>query len=207
MADFSNWMLVDLFTVDQAAALWSEIDPASVSTVDSLKPSEVMAAKQILISAILAKEVAVNSTHNVFASIGSFGDSYISRTDLEATARRKNVFPSFLFDTLLPFAETNSFRNGTPQRTNVMVPSSMSVSQPNQNKGGRPEEYDWDTFHLEIVRLSNHPDGLPGTRAELIKIMLAWFQETYGREPAESSVKNRISKIYNYLEQGKNPSA
>lgn len=67
------------------------------------------------------------------------------------------------------------------------------------NKGGRPQEYDWDTFVVEIIRRANTPDGLPETQAELIRDMLTWFSETCGREPAESSVKGRIAKIYQYL--------
>ena len=33
---------------------------------------------------------------------------------------------------------------------------------------------------------------------------LAWFQTEFGREPAESSVRERISKIYKYMAERKN---
>jgi hypothetical protein len=71
------------------------------------------------------------------------------------------------------------------------------------NRGGRPAEYDWDTFVMEVIRRANL-DGLPEKQADLIREMLVWFQTIFGQEPAESAVKKRISKIYSYLAKAKN---
>jgi hypothetical protein len=38
-----------------------------------------------------------------------------------------------------------------------------------------------------------------------VNMMIEWFSRTYDREPAESAVKQRISKIYNTIRKGKNP--
>lgn len=57
---------------------------------------------------------------------------------------------------------------------------------------------------MEIIRRANTPDGLPATQADLIRDMLQWFVETEGKEPAESAVKSRISKIYKYMDEAKN---
>jgi hypothetical protein len=56
---------------------------------------------------------------------------------------------------------------------------------------------------MEIIRRANLPDGLPDTQADLIRDMLAWFLDATGREPAESAVKQRISKIYAYLREAR----
>ena len=205
MSLVSHWMHVDLFTVDQAAALWAEFDPARVSPVESLKPSEVTAAKQMLTAAIVSGEIRANSATNVLATIGDFAKSLVSRDDLEGFARKRNLFPAFLFDTLAPFGSTGGVRAGRePARTTIIQGESPTRTTP-INRGGRPSEHDWNTFIVEIIRRANQPDGLPGTQAELVRDMLAWFQLTYGREPAESSVKERISKIYRHLAEAGNP--
>ena len=52
---------------------------------------------------------------------------------------------------------------------------------------------------MEIIRRANAVDGLPEKQAELVGEMMGWFSENYDTEPAVSSVKQRISKIYKYL--------
>jgi hypothetical protein len=119
---------------------------------------------------------------------------------LEAFARSRKLFPAFLFDTISPFPETVSSR----KLSGVISTVSPPTTPPVENRGGRPAEYDWDSFTMEIIRRANAPDGLPEIQAELIRDMLQWFSDTYDAEPAESGVKNRISKIYNYLKKAKN---
>lgn len=206
----SNWMLVEMFTVDQAAALWGGYDPASMSLVDSMKPSEVMAAKQMLRSCILSGELRVNTSANLMAQFGDHADSLVARGDLERIAKKRDVFPAFLFDTLAPLAEPTDIL----RRQNRPIPQVAGVKDPppvaavaKPNKGGRPAEYDWDAFIVEIIRRANEPDGLPSTQAELVSAMLAWFSDTCGREPAESAVKDRVSKIYRRLAEAKNQAA
>lgn len=196
-------MHVDLFTVEQAAALWAGFDPARVGSSDAFKPSEVIAARQMLIAAIVGNKLPADSSRNVFANIGNHDASLVSRADLEVFARTRNLFPAFLFDTLAPFEAGGGLLQSqeTPRILHVDPPQAA----PPVNRGGRPQEHDWDSFVLEIVNRANQPDGLPETQADLVRSMLDWFQQKYGREPAESSVKNRISKIYRYLQAAKNP--
>lgn len=61
--------------------------------------------------------------------------------------------------------------------------------------GGRPALYDWDSFVREVVRIADHPDGLP-SRTQLAKDMATWCLATWGREPAESLIRDKIAKIY-----------
>ena len=56
---------------------------------------------------------------------------------------------------------------------------------------------------LEIVLRANKPDGLPDSQADLVRDMQQWFADTIDSEPAESSIKARISKIYKYLTDAK----
>jgi hypothetical protein len=206
----SNWMWVDMFTVDQAAALWCNFDPDEAARHSTKKPPELSAAKQMLTSGILSRELQADSSMNFFHRVGDFAQSYVSRADLEAFARKRNLYPAFLFDTLAPFGDQN---RASPS---VILPPASNSSPPLRpdelsplpskaiNKGGRPQEYDWDSFTMEIIHRANQPDGLPDTQAELVRDMLSWFNDRFASEPAESSVKSRISKIYKYLAEAKN---
>ena len=208
MTAVSNWMHVELFTVDQAAALWAGYDPGSMSMSDTMKPSEVIAAKQMLISWIVSSDLFANSTTNYFARIGNYSDSLVSRQGLELAARKRGLFPAFLFDTLGPLEHLSSLldRENRPlPKSQAPVVVDATAMMPALNRGGRPQEYDWDAFVMEIISRANHPDGLPETQAALVNEMLGWFADTYSKEPAESAVKDRISKIYRYLSKAKNP--
>lgn len=189
MAQVSNWMYVDFFTVQQVAALWCRYDPKSISPIPMRQPSEFVAAKQMLMGGIISEELPASHEYNPNHIIGDFSQSIVSRDNLTAFARSKDVFPPFLFDTLaakdLPTDEGDK-------------------KTPDKNRGGRPTEWDWDAFICEIIRKANSPDGLPEKQADLVRDMLEWFMHTYKKEPAESSVKSRISNIYKYLRKVKN---
>lgn len=188
-------MHTDIFTVAQAAALWCGYDPSRLSGVDQLDPPEFVAVKQMLAGAIIGGQLIADDSRNALNLIGKHDDSLVKRADLEAFAKSRDLFPAFLFDTLAPFPE-KVFRSNVTAATPTVAPIPVP---PPPNKGGRPAEYDWDSFTMEIIHRANTPDGLPDTQAELTREMLSWFSDTCGHEPAESSVKVRISKIYSYL--------
>ena len=54
---------------------------------------------------------------------------------------------------------------------------------------------------IEIIRIADL-DTLPEKQSELIEQMLQWCEDTWRVQPAESTVKQRISKIYNDLGRG-----
>ncbi|MEC5291491.1 hypothetical protein VSX64_12230 [Aurantimonas sp. C2-6-R+9] len=201
----SYWMHVSAFTVNQASALWCGVDPASIGSLFIGAPSEAHATKQMLVAAIVGGELKADSSTNSLTFIGDYSGSLVSRHDLEDFARKRKLFPAFLFDTLAPFGASSATPLGQFQASNVIAP--RPIHSYTGGKGGRPQEYDWNSFMLEIIRRANLPDGLPETQAELIRDMLLWFRDTYDAEPAESSVKSRISKIYGYLGEAKNPLA
>ena len=67
---------------------------------------------------------------------------------------------------------------------------------PEPPRRGRRPKYDWITFHCEIARIANKPDGLPEVQAELERHMIEWCQQEWGCEPSESMVRDHVSKVY-----------
>ena len=63
-----------------------------------------------------------------------------------------------------------------------------------KNKGGRPQKYDWDAFDREMMRRANTPDGLPSDRVELTRDMTEWCLNTWGEEPPESMIRDRVAR-------------
>lgn len=199
----SAWMQTDIFTVEQAAALWCGYDPSRLFHVDAMDPPEVLAVRQMLTGGILSGLLPADLSTNALSMIGNHKESLVSRANLAAFARSRDMYPPFLFDTLAPFPEEELY-------TTVRNRREMIQSQPEPkatNRGGRPAEYDWDSFTMEIIHRPNSPDGLPEVQAELIRDLLQWFSDAYRNEPAESEVKQRISKIYKYLNEAKNKPA
>jgi hypothetical protein len=83
----------------------------------------------------------------------------------------------------------------------MMTPASQTTEEsrfemPNlRNLGGRPRKYDWDAFAAEMMRIANTPDGLPD-RHTLTEQMKNWCTENFAEEPADSAIRDRISKLY-----------
>lgn len=146
----------------------------------------------MLSAAIQTGELHADSSRNTMATIGDYSKSLTRVGDLRNFARSKRQRPAFLFDTLLP---DNAEEDVTPQDS----------SAPAKSKGGRPAEYDWDAFTIEIILVANSIDGLPEKQSELIDQMLQWCENTWGQQPSLTSVKNRISQIYNGLGLGQKP--
>ena len=191
--DLSHWELVDIFTVDQAACLWAGIDPSKnrfETTVS--ETSRLASVDQFLSAAIQTGQIPADSSKNSFEIIGNYSKSLVTRDDLKTLANSKGQQPNFLFDTLMP------------EIGGKELPKSEN-DRPSKSKGGRPREYDWDALTIEIIRIANSPDGLPETQSELIERLLQWCENAWGKQPADSSVKSRVSKIYNELGLGHKP--
>ena len=195
--DLSHWAIVDVFTVEQAACLWVDKEPRLLyAGQHGREYSDAHAILQALTGAIVSGTLQADSSRNALRAMGDFRRSLVAREDLRAFAERKRQHPAFLFDTLLSEAESEG-----------MKPQSLPREDADSGKsrGGRPQEYDWDAFTIEIIRLANTPDGLPPKQADLIGQMLQWCENQWEKQPAESSVKSRISRIYNRLGLGRKP--
>ena len=67
----------------------------------------------------------------------------------------------------------------------------------NAIRRGRKPKYDWDTFYAEIAVRADL-DNLPETAAELQRNMAEWCQDTWGKEPGETMLKEKIAPIYRH---------
>lgn len=193
MVDFIVWGMADPLTVEQAACLWAGYDPSSLMW---RRPQAERAAieplLQMLTGAIASGELQADSNSNTALIIGDYNKSFVKRADLMALAESRGQRPAFLFDTMLKPAASTSKTEPAPNHN---------------NKGGRPPEWDWNTFNLEIIRIANSPDGLPDTRAKLAEIMRAWFIDQFDDHPQKTTLEDRIRPIYQYLERYRKPGA
>lgn len=79
--------------------------------------------------------------------------------------------------------------------------SSIAPKLQRSNAGtnrGRPEKYNWTTFHAELTR-KIHDDGVPTSQAELENYMAEWCMQQWGSEPSESTIREKISSTYRAL--------
>jgi len=193
------WLLADAYTVKQAACLWAGENPEQYDYRRSeTAASRIAAISQMLSAAIQTGGIKADSSRNIMQSIGDFSKSVVTKVELQNFARSKGQFPAFLFNTLMP----------DQPESPPPVPEPLASGEPDspasKKQGGRPPEYDWNAFTIEIIRVADL-DGLPEKQVDLIGDMLQWCENTWGRQPAESSVKDRISRIYNGLGRGRKP--
>lgn len=204
MVDYIVWGMADPLKVLQAACLWAGVDPSSapssISMVFLPEADRVAIAPrlQMLTGAIANGELRADTRTNPMSAIGNHADSLVTRADLKAFAESRRERPAFLFDTFLKPA----FRFDT-----LLKPAAEALKSdttPHQkDKRGRPPEWDWNTFALEIIRIANCPDGLPETRAELAEIMRNWFVDQCDDHPADTTLEDRIRPIYGYIERSR----
>ena len=196
MPDFAAWSLVDALTVEQTACLWVSVNPTESSlSRTSVQKDRIAAIKQMLTAAIQLGLLEADTSTNLWATIGDHSKSVVTREALRAFAESKNQRPTFLFDTLLP----PKMEHG--EDISVADTETSGIAR---SRGGRPPEYDWNAFVIEIIRIADL-DGLPDKQSELKERMLQWCEDTWGKQPAESAVKSRISQIYNALGRGQKP--
>jgi hypothetical protein len=61
---------------------------------------------------------------------------------------------------------------------------------------GRRAIYDWDLFHAELAKRVLARDGLPARQAELEEQMKEWCLDQWGKEPADSAIREKIARYY-----------
>jgi hypothetical protein len=194
MVDYIVWGMADPLTVEQAAWLWAGIDPSSSLLLKQLPAERAAIAPrlQMLTGAIASGELRANTEINPLHKIGDHSKSLVKRVDLMALAESRGERPAFLFDTMLKSVAEAPKSDPAPHQ---------------KNKGGRPSEWDWNSFTLEIIRIANSPDGLPETRAGLAEIMRDWFIGQCDSHPADTTLEDRIRLIYQYIEQHRKPAS
>ena len=63
-----------------------------------------------------------------------------------------------------------------------------------RRRSGRPAQYDWDAFWVEVYRRI-HEHGLPETQAHLVDIMLDWFADRGEEAIDPRTIEKKISKL------------
>ena len=69
--------------------------------------------------------------------------------------------------------------------------------EPSGPKRGRPREYDWDRFYIELA-VEADLNSLPNTQAECEAWAQEWFEKHYRKSPAISVIREKISPIYTH---------
>jgi hypothetical protein len=67
---------------------------------------------------------------------------------------------------------------------------------------GRPRIWDWDGATMRLLKLAQHPDGLPtgpGAQAQIERLISEWFSETSGNTPSASQVRQHAARIMQAL--------
>jgi hypothetical protein len=70
-------------------------------------------------------------------------------------------------------------------------------------KRGVRASYDWDKAWAATC-LYIHENGLPEVQADLERVMLRWFSETYGQEPSESLIKQKVKVLFETFRKASN---
>jgi hypothetical protein len=193
MVDYLAWASADPLTVEQAAHLWAGIDPSFSDFHKSQADHAAVAPRlQMITGAVVRGVLKADTSTNLRSRIGDHKLSLVGRADLIVFARTLGEKPFFLFDTML--SEVPKAPASQPEQP----------TQPPKNKGGRPAQYDWNRFTLEIIRIA-HFDALPDTQAELANKMRDWFISEIDEHPADTTLDDRIRPIYQYLEKPRKP--
>ena len=191
MAYSENWNLADVFTVAQAAYLWSDLDPPGDPFIEGRRPPEVAAIAQVMLGAIEVGQLTATWKYPSLKYRKDYFEVSVTRESLIKFAKAKKQFPSFLFDTIsVELAEEGAVSEPSPEHIEIEA----------KNKGGRPARYDWDGCYAEIVRIADI-DGLPSVQNDLIEQLKNWFIAEIDEHPADSEIKKRVSAIYKRLKE------
>jgi hypothetical protein len=67
-----------------------------------------------------------------------------------------------------------------------------------RSRGGRPKKFSWDDIWIETCRYI-HDNGIPATAAELMRHLQQWCENQFGEQPADSTFKPKLRKLYAVL--------
>jgi hypothetical protein len=65
---------------------------------------------------------------------------------------------------------------------------------------GRPEKFAWDDIWIETCRYI-FANGVPATHAELIDYLQQWCEDKFDVQPADSTLKLKIRKLFIALDR------
>ena len=82
--------------------------------------------------------------------------------------------------------------------TNDLAALRSNLGSRKRRGGGRPREYDWPGFAVEMVRRFR-ANALPERKGECEAQMLLWCSDHWAREPAASTFREWVATFYNEL--------
>ncbi|WP_421981245.1 hypothetical protein [Roseibium sp.] len=206
------WARKSYWTLEEAAQLCFGFEPLPVpeyeETIYSAELPHGVAPEVECIYELIDRAHAIGDLHCAMINSAIVVKPFLL---LEWCYKNDLVFDEDLESEVLALSRKNNDKLPISEQREIEVePSeqarakSRSRTPENDDKArGRPGQYDWDLFHAEIIRIANTPDGLPDKRADLVRAMLLWFSERFGKEPSESAVKKKIIRIYSHLEEVK----
>ena len=97
---------------------------------------------------------------------------------------------SFLFIERKSFAD---WLQGTkaPNRSDQTQQATLMEQVREKRHAGRPPKYKWDEFASEVIR-KVHDGDIPESDRGLATQMLEWCSETWGEEPGETTVREKL---------------
>ena len=109
--------------------------------------------------------------------------------------------------------DTLNFSDQRPDQNGYFICISVSTKElfdifdsgdekQNDNRRGRKPKYDWNAFYVEIAVRADL-DNLPDTAAELQRDMADWCQDTWGKVPGDTMLKEKIAPIYRHPRRGR----
>ena len=148
-----------------------------------------------------AKTGAKSALHTGRTMVGlQSGYVLLSQPHLEAAIKGKGITPDAtdtgLKDDDAPIHEQTIVTGEKPQ------PRPTPRRQPRPQLGA-PPKYAWAAFDKEIKRIKKSDGGLPETQADLEGMMLQWCEDKWDRQPGLSTVRERLSPIYQELRRKK----
>jgi hypothetical protein len=118
-------------------------------------------------------------------SLYQFHESHNSPNNLRIL--NDMVFQNFVAGRSLTNAKPADSADAEPQR-------------PSGSRGGRPDKFPWDDVWIETCRYVHHK-GVPANPAELMKYLQQWCEIQFGQQPADSTLKPKLRKLYTALLQ------
>jgi hypothetical protein len=114
----------------------------------------------------------------------------------EQTGEEWNLEAGYLFSQIT-VPTKKLFELFPPRKEGGLLGGQRETSQPTKRGGGRLPQYEWDEFWAELI-IKLHFDGFPRNQAELVSQAMQICESLWGKEPVESVLKEKITRIYNH---------
>ena len=137
----------------------------------------------------------------------SFTDSYVeippSSWKLDSIIWDKNCLfraqSSYFYIHFEPEALVRFFPAPTWVSEIVETYNGTPIKKKKLEKRGRKRTGLWDEFHIEVTKYLLQHRALPKKQSELVQHCQNWFSDTFGEEPPESEIKEKVSLYYKKL--------